>query len=218
METFSGSSSFTPKGSFNTTAPNISYTKAGAGVFFKFSAFLFFASLAVFGFVFWYKNNLNRQITELTPSLERAKEVLDKGFIKQVEDASNKISSAESIVSSHRRASNIFSLFEKLTYQEIRFVQFSYAYSPPSSASSDQSGTNSSSVAPVVGGVVPLPASVAIDLNGEATSYTALAKQAAILAKNETVKEASFSNFSLTEKGGVTFSLKIKIDPSILSI
>ena len=184
-------------------------------MFFKFSAFLFFASLAVFGFVFWYKNNLNSQISELAPSLERAKEVLDKDFIKQAEDASNKISSAESIVSSHRRASNIFTLLEKLTYQEIRFEQFSYVYSPPSS---EQSGTNSSSVAPVDGGVVALPASVAIDLSGEATSYTALAKQAAILAKNETVEEVSFSNFSLTEKGGVNFSLKIKIDPSILSI
>ncbi|MDO8555098.1 MAG: hypothetical protein Q7R75_00840 [bacterium] len=215
METFSGMSSFAPKGSFNTTAPSISYAKAGAGAFFKFSAFLFFASLIVFGFVFWYKNNLNRQITELTPSLERAKEVLDKDFIKQVEDASNKISFAESIVSSHRRASNIFSFLEKITYQEIRFIQFSYTYSPPSS---EQSGNNNSSVTPVVGGVVSLPASVAIDLSGEATSYTALAKQAAILAKNETIKEASFSNFSLTEKGGVTFSLKIKIDPSILSI
>lgn len=216
METLSGSSSFTPKGNFNATASNVSYTQAGAGVFFKFSTFLFFASLAVFGFAFWYKNNLNRRIAELAPSLERAKEVLDKGFIKQAEDASNKISSAESVVLSHRHASNVFSLLEDLTYQEVRFTQFGYAYSP---SSSDQSGTNSSSATPVVGGgVVPLPASVAVDLSGEANSYTALAKQAAIFAKDERIKEASFSNFSLTEKGGVTFSLKMTIDPSILSI
>lgn len=215
METFSGSSSFTPKGNFNaTTAPGVSYVKAGAGVFFKFSAFLFFASLAVFGFSFWYKNNLNRQITELTPSLERAKEVLDKDFIKQAEDASNKISSAESIVSSHRRASNVFDLLEGLTYQEIRFTQFSYKYSPPSSASFEQSGVPDSST----GEVKSLSASIALELSGEAKSYTALAKQAAILSKDEKIKEASFSNFSLTEKGGVTFSLKMIIDPSILSI
>ena len=56
-----------------------------------------------------------------------------------------------------------------------------------------------------------------IDLQGSARSYESVALQSDVFADDVRVKDFIFSNLGANETGNVSFSLKLEIDPGILS-
>lgn len=201
------SSSFIPKSSLVKSGTKTFYKQAGAGLIFKFTAFLFFLSLLIFGGTFFYKSRLSSEIETLKEPVERAKAAFDPEFIAELEQLMNSLSVAKDIVSQHRYPSHIFQLLEDLTYEEVRFSDFDYSFfAGKKNLALSKDGSDIKADLP----------EIKASLNGEAKSYTAIAKQAEIFKNSPSVVNAFFSDFNLTESGTVKFSLELTFNPLML--
>lgn len=189
--------SFIPKSTFAKPGTRTFYKEAGFGIVFKLAAALLFIALAVFGGAFWYKGELQKQIDSLSPSLERAKAAFDPAFINDAEDLVKRIGVAKKLLENHRFPTGILDLLENLTVDELRFTQFSYT----TKLKKTEEGEDFS---------------VLLGLAGEAKSYKSLAQQSEVFKNSPYVELASFSNFSLTQTGTVSFSLDLDLVQSIL--
>jgi hypothetical protein len=202
------STSFIPKSAFAKSGQKTFYKEAGVGFIFKISAFLFLVSLLSFGGSFLYKNNLAQEIELQSEPLERAKSAFDAAIISELESLVATLEVAEKLVNQHVFPSRIFTLLESLTYKDVRFTQFDYSYSPPKE---DDSGTSAIKQNVNLGPVFDLV------FRGEAKSYMALAKQAEVFKNSSEVIDATFSDFTLTSQGYISFALRLIVNPSILS-
>ncbi|PIS13291.1 MAG: hypothetical protein COT67_02535 [Candidatus Tagabacteria bacterium CG09_land_8_20_14_0_10_41_14] len=197
---------FIPESDF--IASGVSYREAGWGLLFKVVVFLLVISLASFGGSLFYKRVLTQQIDELYFSLERAKASFDPILIAEMEDLSKSVPIVEDLIEAHHHPAKIFEFLEDLSSQDIRFTKFSYNFK--------EDVRPSSSLAPQVQVVVENPVSVSLD--GEARSFTVLAEQAEIFSANSDINSFSFSNFSLTRDGNVSFSLEVVLNSAIFKI
>ncbi len=177
--------------------------RTGSSVFFKFSIFLFFVSFIVLGLVLSYKVVVARQINELSVSIDRAKASFDPNLISKMGEIENSIAIVDSLLTKHLYPLNVFNFFESVTLPDVRFGDFSFGY-----VESVQNLLRNVSSENGPG--------VSATLKGEAKSFLALAQQSEILDKNEDLKNFSFSNFSLTPEGNVSFNLSVNFNPTIL--
>ncbi len=192
--------SFIPKSTYAQSGSKTFYKEAGLGFLFKLAGAFLFLSLAAFGAAFWYKSQLTKEIEQLKPSVDRSKDALDPAFVSDAKGLVDRIAIAKDIVSNHRFPSHIFTILERLIYEEVRFTDYNYTFRTASAAK------------PGTGGF-------ALDLRlaGEAKSYTALAKQAEIFKSEPLITSAVFSGFNLTSGGLVGFTLELGVNLSILS-
>ncbi len=153
-----------------------------------FAGILFFLlSLAAFGGVYFYKQLISNQISDINASLEKIKKDFNPELIGQLSQTSEAIESAKSLLASHRSPSRIFELIEKNTLPSVAFSSFSFA-----------------------------SVSSSVMLNGEAKSFAALAEQLDVFEKDSLIKGVLLASPSLLQTGNVGFSIKVDLDPSIL--
>lgn len=157
------------------------------GTFLFLGVLVLVISLLALGGLFFYERLLSGQITDLVKSLERLKADFDADSINELARVSESIQTAQEVLSSHRRASNIFMLLEASTLPEVRFSKFSF------DAASGQ-----------------------LTLAAEAKSYTALAHQTEIFKKSSGVSKTSLSSFSLTPAGGVEYEVDLTLNPALV--
>lgn len=204
MET-SGKISFMPKSSFSSGKDY--YRKVGSGLLMKIAILLLIvSSLLSIGAVL-YKRMISQQITDLSSSLDRAKSAFEPSLITQLEGISFSIPSASLLLEGHLYPTKIFKLIEDTTVGGVYFTNFSYSYS--ASAEKNKTKTVVVEKSGVNQNVIK------VQLSGNAKSYEALAQQSDIYSKTKFIDDFSFSNFGLTDKGDVSFSLTIDVSNEI---
>ena len=200
-----GKFSFIPKSSSGKPKQKIIYQQAGLSIFMKMSVFLFFVSLLAFGGAFFYKTSITKQIEELTISLERAKAAFDPNLIAEIERLTSDLAVAGKVLGEHRLPSGIFNIVEDLAHNDVKFSRFDYSFTP--SQLSGIPGTTSKGFS---------GSSARVTIMGEAKNYTILAEQSKIMEESNKVDAFSFSNFTLSETGNVTFDLNMVFNPTSL--
>ncbi|MDD5032757.1 MAG: hypothetical protein PHC85_01380 [Candidatus Pacebacteria bacterium] len=203
MET-SGKISFMPKSSFSTGKDY--YRKVSSGFLMKISVFLLTISLLAFGGSLLYKRMISQQITDLSASLERAKAAFELSLIAQMENLSFSIPDAGALLGNHLYPTRVFKLVEETTVKDVYFSNFSYSYGKAVGNEKGKTKVVSSEGE---------QNSIKVQLSGKAKNYEALAQQSDVFNKNKNIEDFSFSNFNLTEKGEVSFSLSLVISEEI---
>lgn len=179
--------SFIPKKSFEKPL----YKRSGPGLFLIFSFLLLLLSGLIYGGTILYRNNLKKQIDLLSDSLKRAKAAFEFPLINELFNASEKINSSKIILEKHTTLAPVFNLLENSTLKDIRFNNFKY------SLSEDQEPT--------------------VLMDGTAKSYSSLASQGEIFEKNKNIKNVSFTNLGLSDKGTINFTVTLILDPIIIA-
>ena len=183
---------FIPKGPVASTVPN-----APLGRRVKERNLLSFLALIIFTLsiilaigVFGYKFYLKYRIEQMGTDLESARATLQPEVIRELTRLDNRIITAKQLIAEHQILSPLFEFLEVSTPETVRFNDFRYAAS--------ESGLE-------------------LFMRGEARGYGALALQADILQNSEYFQNIIFSNLDLNTRGDVTFSLKMTLEPSLVS-
>ncbi len=185
--------SFVPKTTYSPTS-KVSYKSPGLGLFTKISVLFFVLSVISLVGSYVYKEYLNRQLEDLSVSLERAKAAFDVELIDEINNLSLEVDAVKEIFSEHRLSSRIFSEIEKIALGDVRFTRFDYFYGP------DKDTKNNV---------------ITASLTAEAKSYETLAQQVKSFEDSNKIESFSFSNFLLTQSGNVAFDLVMVFKPSI---
>lgn len=185
-------SSFIPKGPLATsgTATKIS-RESDKSFLATLAVFVFVFSILISAGGFGYEWWLRRDIAQMGDALKAAQNILESDSIKEITSLDQRIKSTGKILQSHTIASPLFAFLEESTLQQVRFTDFKYEST--------------------------LDGMLNLTMRGEARGYAILAKQAEILSTSKYIKDISFSDLSLNDKGDVSFALKAKLDPSISS-
>jgi len=170
---------------------------------------IFFISLALFGGLYLYNNNLKGVLEEKTKELEMEKKKADPaGIIERAEKLQVKINNAKDLLNEHTALSRAFGLLEEVTLENIILSGLTLEKKNAEQAAvRDEAQTASVS-------------SFVIKTSGIAPSYASLAYQSDVL-KNE-VKEKQriesflISNPSLDQSGNVSFEIEVSVNPSFL--
>jgi hypothetical protein len=158
------------------------------------SIVIFFISAGLLGGAYFYKKFLENNIVELNNRLESIEADFEPSAINELVRASKAIENSKIILSKHKATSNIFELLEDLTLVNVRFSNFSFSGSE--GKESDE---------------------YVISMNGEASSYTTVAEQAAVFENSDFIKNAAFSGFALKgATGNVSFNVVISINPDFI--
>ncbi len=178
--------SFIPQKTFEPTF----YKRRGPGIIIIFSFLLFFISISVYGALFLYKNSLNKEVSVLTESLERARAAFELPLINEVNQISEKIDYSKKLLEQHVSFVPILDLLERNTVKDIRFKGLKYS---------------------IVQNENPT-----VLLEGSAKNYSTLAFQGDIFEKDKNIKGVLFSGLGLGEKGMINFTVKLILDPPML--
>ncbi len=149
--------------------------------------FLITAGLAAS--VFIYRNFLISDIKRMDTELAAAKKSFEPEFVDEAARLGNRIESIKSILASHRALSPVFDILEKKTLESVRFADFTF----------DAKGKEA-----------------LLSMSGQAKSFNAVALQSDVFGGERYFKNPVFSNFSLNDKGDVTFNFQTMIDPQLL--
>lgn len=144
-------------------------------------------SLLIFGSAFFYKQLLQKQRVAVEASLKRLEADFEPALLKELSRSSGVLSAARILLNKHVAVSRIFKFVEDNVLDDVRFSSFNY------------NAENS-----------------LLRMNGDAHSYTALARQAAAFEESKFVENVSLSNLSLGAKGDIGFSIIILFKPVIL--
>jgi len=121
------------------------------------------------------------------------KELQEKDIIKNIKQKSEftkQIDIAETLLNRHVASTKLFEFLELTTPKQVSYSNFSFKGSEET---------------------------LTLSMKGETTSYEALAALSLLYKGNETLKSFTLANFSLTEKGRVSFDFTGELSPSFIS-
>ncbi len=169
--------------------PHVSFARTSS-IFSIVATILFIITLLVSVGLFIYKGSLNSQISDSDKSLNAAREAFQPEKIQELLDANSRITSAKTLLDSHVAVSQFLILLQSLTVKNLRFDNLVY----------------------VNKGNTPT-----VSMDVEAGSYNALAAQEDVFSKNEFIKSANFSDFSLSDNGSIRAKFFGTLDPQLVS-
>ena len=126
-------------------------------------------------------------------SLQKMESAFDETLVGNMQKLDRRINSAKEVLNAHTIASPIFNTLENLTLKTVRYNKFQYSHSDE------------------------MPPKITATLSGQASSYRAIAVQAALLGQNTNILNPVFSNLSLDDKGRVLFDLTFSLASKFLS-
>lgn len=169
------------------------YKSSGLGFVMFISLAILVISGLLLGGVYFYKDIAQRNTNDLVTSFKRAQENLDPALIQQISDIDVKIESAKDLLAEHRAVSSVFKFLETSTLSSVRFSNFDFSY-------------------PFTKDTKPI-----LVLKGSTRNYSLLSLQSEEFAKNKFVKNITFSNFALGDRGMVNFTATIEFNPSLFA-
>jgi len=141
--------------------------------------------------VFGYKMFLSYRIESMGRQLEEARAALEPETVTELIRLSDRIASTEKLIKNHRIISPVFDFLEASTPSSVRYTEFNFNVTPRG---------------------------LELNLNGEAQGYAALASAATVFDRSDSnFRNAAFSDLRLDTKGNVVFTLKLEVDPALLS-
>lgn len=154
------------------------------------SSIIFVVALSGAVGAFLYEYSLSKGIDSASKYLDERKSALEPATIDDLLRTDKRLRAASDILNSHIVVTPLFSLLESLTLKTVSFSRMDYSNSPEKG--------------PIV------------KLAGVAKNYGSVALQADILNGNKRfIKSAVFSGLNLDDKGNVTFTVQIELDPDL---
>jgi len=158
---------------------------------FTFAAWVFFA-LAILGTgaIYGYKLLLIENIESRQTEIKEIKESINPTLVKDLKRTDALLKTAEQLLNNHITLAPFFKYLEEKTLQGVRFTSLDYQMLPS--------------------GILSLR------LGGEALDYAAVALQSDIFGKDRKIIDPIFSDFSLTQRGTVQFTINTQLDKDFL--
>lgn len=178
--------SFIPKKPLNTGSSR----GAGIGLFFLISLLIFIASVVSAGAAFLYQQYLQKAIADKSHSLDLAQGAYDPGVIQDLMRMDARMTQAQSLLARHTAASAVLSFLATQTLQNVSFGSFGYSLQNDGSA--------------------------AINLSGQADSFSTVALQSDQFGGNKMLKDVIVSNIAVDAVGRVNFTVTATVIPSVL--
>lgn len=178
-------SSFIPKG----PATEEVFKKKKAGVLGVLVVSLFVSMIILSIAMVAYKSILKSDISNLQSQLATSVANIDKKSIEDMVSYSKKLSIVKSIVFKHQVISGFLNSLASSTVSTVSFNDFGYDSLP-------------------TGGL-------SVNMKGKTNSYGSVALQESVFSKNKYWDSVSFSNLNLSDKGAVSFEVKVSVDPKI---
>lgn len=179
--------SFIPKKTAETEQRD-SFSGAGLSLFIGILTLVI--SVVLVGGVFAYDAYLNSAAQRKEEQLQQQREAFAPELIREMARLSDKIITAESLLSKHVAVSEIFELLQQTTLKTVRLTSFSFS-------NTDRG--------------------VQVTLQGEGLSFTSVALQADEFSKNPNLSGTVFSGFALNNFGNVAFSATTIVNPNLIS-
>lgn len=151
-----------------------------------FLVFLVISLTVAYVLLISMKKEANARITELENQIEAQKTEDFAEIEETVKEYKSRVDEFTPFLEGHNILTKFFEFIEDNTHPRVYFSQLSLT-------------ANSSSV----------------NLAGEADSFLSLGQQLIIFNKNDLVDGVSLSNISLSDQGGVLFSLRLILDNSL---
>ncbi len=161
----------------------------GAFGFFAYAVLGVVFLLAIL--VFFYGGVLSASKTSKDMALANAQASIDPATVENFVKLRNRLTSGESLLEKHVAFSPFFALLERLLPESVRFTLLNLSVS--------NTGTTK------------------VEAAGIAKSFNALAVASNAFAADGRIKDAIFSNISVTKNGFVSFALSATLDPKLIS-
>lgn len=162
----------------------------GLGILGFIAFIVFLLSLVVSGGLYLYKVILERNIENMSQSIDRVKEAIEPQLIENLADTDLRIETSQLLLNDHIIVSSVFRILEDLTLKTVRFSSFSFFISEDGE--------------------------IKLLLTGEAKNYSSLALQSDVFGDEEAMMEPIFSNLNLNDQGNVSFSFETPIKRSFI--
>ena len=144
------------------------------------------------GGVFVYGRYLAAQSVQKAAQIDAAQKSVSQDTVEGYLRLSNRLRSAETVLSGHVMFSQFLDVLESLTLSDVRFTSLS------ASVADDRSTD--------------------VKMTGVAKNFNALAAQSSAFANDARIKRAIFSGISADKNGVVTFSVTAMLDPRLVLI
>jgi hypothetical protein len=140
--------------------------------------------------LFGYQRLLESQISQAESNIAATRDAFQPETIGQLVNVSNQISFTQKLLNSHVLVNKILDVLQNLTVKKIYFADLTYS---------------SALAAPTIA------------MAGESQSYNALMQQYNIFNDSGLIQNQTFSDFSLTQDGNISFKFSGQVDPSVIS-
>lgn len=172
-------------------APSSTAVSKPVGIVFVISLIIFIVSIGIGGGVYVYKTYLQKQLEELSVSLERVQKSLDPNVIKEFTVMDKRLRNAETLLSNHSVTFPLFDVLRSTTLPTVRYTKMDLAFTDTGALSAN--------------------------LSGESDGYRSIALQSQALAENANLSDTIFSNFVVTPKGRVSFDVSFTVPKADLA-
>jgi hypothetical protein len=147
---------------------------------------LFSISVILSVMVFFYQKSLVNQIKKMNAELVASRNSFDPKFVQDLIGLDKRIEVSKKLLDKHLVITPLFAMLESKTLKGVRFNNLDFKL--------NSVGTPS------------------LDMNGEASNFSAVALQSDIFSADSVVKNPVFSSLNLDESGIVKFVFKGKLD------
>lgn len=155
------------------------------GILFVVSVIIFIASLAIAGGMYGYKVYLEKQVVDLSNSLNLVQKSLDPNTIKEFTVMDKRLRNSETLLNQHIVTSPLFTMLGATTLPTVRYTKMDMSF--------NEAGN------------------LAVTMSGESDGYRSIALQSQALSQNANLSDTIFSNFTVTPKGRVSFDVAFTI-------
>lgn len=153
---------------------------------------VFVLALFATGGLFAYERYLTGRIATMGQQLDTAKASFETELMNEFTRLDLRLSTAELLVDRHIATSAFFEVLQKDTVKAVQFTEFTYT-------TNEENGL------------------IQVMMRGVADSYNAIALQSSLFGRNPDIKNPTFTDLDLNDKGNVTFSFKADISPSLVA-
>lgn len=170
--------------------PESSRAKAQKSILGLISLLLFITSIVSVAGVFLYKIRIASLLNSRIESINRAEKAFEPEKILALKKLDLRLQAGTELLNNHIAISDFLKSLAESTLPDVSFADFSFGYSPDGSE---------------------------VSMSGEARGYLQIAQQSDVFEDNIYIQNHIFSDFSLTDTGRITFSLRFTINPDLMS-
>lgn len=183
-------SSFIPKAPVTPTSQRQMRSRP-LGVLFFLASVALVGIVVLTGGVFGYGRYLEEAKQDKSDELNRTRQDFQPALIEELRRVSSRMAYAQTLINRHLALSPLFKLLETSTLYNVQYLSFAYAEEPE-------------------GGLM-------LKLEGKTRDFKSLAQQAKVLSQDASLRDVTFSNFAVDEKGDVHFMLALMVNPDVVS-
>lgn len=158
-------------------------------LFSLLATIVFITAFATSGGMFFYKQLIEKQITQSKTDFERAKGAFEPEIVNKISRLNSRIETGKNLLDNHIAVTPFFEYLSTITLKNVRFKDFGFSY-----LAKDK---------------------VQVSMKGQAQNYAAVALQSDLFNAQKSLKNTMVGDLSLEASGIVAFSVSTTIDPSV---